>query len=73
MTGSSSSDVGMKASDCSSGLLQLLDGLVWLYHVGAHKQYLKMGKMRETFTEYTATLKDLHKNMENAKKQVNKT
>ncbi|KAL5013113.1 hypothetical protein ScPMuIL_007383 [Solemya velum] len=64
--GESSKKVGYPETEMPSGnsLMELLDGVVMLYYIGAHKQLAKMCSLRENMKEFTLSLQDTEEKLD---------
>ncbi|KAJ8302173.1 hypothetical protein KUTeg_021160 [Tegillarca granosa] len=48
-----------------NSLMELLDGIIILYHTGAHKQLAKMSTLRDNLKEYSSSLQDAETKLNN--------
>ncbi len=48
-------------------LHELLDSVIWIFHLGAHKQLAKMTALRENLEEFLTTEKELLKKVKEVK------
>ncbi|XP_021342759.1 E3 ubiquitin-protein ligase RNF123-like isoform X1 [Mizuhopecten yessoensis] len=53
-----------------NSLMELLDGIVLLYHIAAHKQLTKMGTLRDNMKEYVTSLEDTESKLEKCPEQL---
>ncbi|CAF1232898.1 unnamed protein product [Didymodactylos carnosus] len=55
----------------SESLTELLDGIIFLYHIGVHKHFVKITEVTETLRDYSNALADIETKIKNCRPEFN--
>lgn len=72
-TGTGGAKAGQRTEQCKltqDSLLHLLDGIILLYHIGAHKQLGKVAAQRDAMNENIAHVQEIDKKMTYCQEKV---
>lgn len=72
-SGASGAKAGQRTEQCKltqDSLLHLLDGIILLYHIGAHKQLGKVAAQRDAMNENIAHVQEIDKKMAYCQEKV---